>query len=291
MKTEKNILIAFLLNLFFSIIEIIGGIFTNSISILSDAVHDLFDSLSIGLSYLLEKKSKKKSDYLYTYGYKRYSVLGAFITSFLLFISSFLIIYHSVLRIFNPVEINYNGMILIAILGVIINSLAAYFTKEGDSLNQRAVNLHMFEDVLGWLIVLIGSFIIKLTKILWIDSVISIIVSIIIILRIISHLNEVLNLFLLKTPVDIDIKEIKKHIMSIDGVKDVHHLHVWSLDGINNFATLHVVTNGNIKDKIRSEMKKFEINNVTMEVENEEEVCSCKHCVIKEDKHTHHHHH
>ena len=194
------------------------------------------------------------------------------------------------LRIFNPVEINYNGMMLIAIFGVIINSLAAYFTKDGDSLNQRAVNLHMFEDVLGWLIVLVGSFLIKLTKILWIDSVISIIVSVLIILRIIRHLNEVLNLFLIKTPVDIDIKEIKKHIMSIEGVKDVHHLHVWSLDGINNFATLHVVTNGNIKDEIRREMKELEINNVTIEVENEGEVCSCKHCVIKEAKHIHHHH-
>lgn len=210
MKTEKNILIAFLLNLFFSIIEIIGGIFTKSISILSDAVHDLFDSLSIGLSYILERKSKKKSDSLYTYGYKRYSVLAAFITSFLLFISSLLIIYHSVIRIFNPVEINYNGMMLIAIFGVIINSLAAYFTKDGESLNQRAVNLHMFEDVIGWGVVLIGSFLIKLTKILWIDSVISIIVSAVILLRIINHLSEVLNLFLLKTPIDIDINEIKK---------------------------------------------------------------------------------
>lgn len=290
MKTEKNILIAFSLNLFFSIIEIIGGILTNSISILSDAVHDLFDSFSILLSYILEKKSKKKCNSLYTYGYKRYSVLGAFITSFLLFISSLLIIYHSILRIFNPIIVNYNGMIIIAIFGVIINSLAVYFTKDGDSLNQRAVNLHMFEDVLGWLIVLIGSFIIKLTKLLWLDSVLSIIISIIIILRIINHLNEVLNLFLLKTPSDIDIKEIKKHIMSIDGVKDVHHLHVWSLDGINNFATLHVVTSCNVKDKIRSEMKEFEINNVTIEVENIDEVCLCKHCVINEDKHTHHHH-
>ena len=290
MKTEKNILIAFLLNLFFSIIEIIGGIFTNSISILSDAVHDLLDSFSIGLSYFLEKKSKKKIDYLYTYGYKRYSVLGAFITSFLLFISSLLIIYHSILRIFNPVEINYNGMMIIAIFGVIINSLAAYFTKNGDSLNQRAMNLHMFEDVLGWLIVLVGSLLIKLTKILWIDSVISIIVSTIIVLRTINYLNTVLNLFLLKTPVDVDIKEIKKHIMSIAEVKDIHHLHIWSLDGINNFATLHVVTNGNIKDKIRSEMKEFGINNVTIEVENEDEVCSYKHCIIKDTKHTHHHH-
>ena len=290
MKSEKNILIAFLLNLFFSIIEIIGGIFTNSISILADAVHDLLDSFSIGISFFLEKKSKKKSDEIYTYGYKRYSVLAAFITTFILFISSLLIIYHSVLRIFNPQEINYNGMIVIAIFGVIINYLAVYFTKDGDSLNQRAVNLHMLEDVLGWIIVLVGSFLIKITKILWIDSCLSIIVSTIIVLRTINHLNEVLNLFLMKKPVEIDIEEIKKHLLNIKGVKDVHHFHIWSLDGINNFATMHVVTNINIKEKIRNELKEHGINNVTIEIEDEKEVCLNKECVINESMHTHHHH-
>lgn len=290
MKSEKNILIAFLLNLFFSIFEIIGGLFTNSISILSDAVHDLFDSLSIGVSYILEKKSKKKSDEIYTYGYKRYSILGALITTIILFISSLLIIYHSVERIFNPVQINYDGMFIIAILGVIINFLAAYFTKDGESLNQKAVNLHMLEDVLGWVIVLIGSLVIKFTKIFWIDSILSIIISIIIVLRTISHLNEVLDLFLLKKPGDIDIEELKRHIHSIEGVNDVHHVHVWSLDGINNFATLHVVTDKNIKDKIREELEEHGINNATIEIENSNEKCHNKKCKIEETHHHHHHH-
>lgn len=290
MKSERNILIAFLLNLFFSLIEIIGGIFTNSISILADAVHDLLDSFSIFVSFFLEKKSKKKSDEIYTYGYKRYSVLGAFITTIILFVSSLLIIYHSVLRIFNPVEINYNGMIIIAIFGVIINYLAVYFTKDGDSLNQKAVNLHMFEDVMGWIIVLIGSFLIKITKILWIDSILSIIVSTIIVLRTINHLSEVLNLFLMKMPIGINIEEIKMHLLKINGVKDVHHFHIWSLDGINNFATMHVVTNKNIKEDIRKELKEHGINNVTIEIEDEKEVCFNKECIINENIHTHHHH-
>lgn len=290
MKSERNILIAFLLNLFFSIFEIIGGIFTNSISILSDAVHDLFDSFSIFVSFFLEKKSKKKRDEIYTYGYKRYSVLGAFITTIILFVSSLLIIYHSVLRIFNPVEINYNGMFIIAIFGVIINFLAAYFTKDGESLNQKAVNLHMLEDVLGWVIVLIGSLVIKFTKILWIDSILSIIISTIIVLRTLNHLNEVLDLFLMKKPIDIDVDEIKEHILSIDGVIDVHHIHVWSLDGINNFATLHVVTDKNIKNKIRQELEEHGINNVTIEIESSLEKCDNKDCIIEETHHQHHHH-
>lgn len=288
MKTEKSILIAFLLNLFFSIFEIIGGLFTNSVSILSDAIHDLFDSLSIGISFFLEKKSNHKRDYIYTYGYKRYSILAALITTVILFLSSILIIYHSIERIFTPVEVNYDGMLIIAIFGVIINFFAAYFTKDGDSLNEKAVSLHMIEDVLGWIIVLIGSIVIKVTKILWIDSVISIIVSTIIVLRTLKHLNEILDLFLMKKPDNIDIENIKKDLLKISDIKDVHHIHIWSLDGINNFATLHVVTDKNIKDEIRKIMKKYEIDNVTIEIESTSEICHNKNCKIHDSvKHNH----
>lgn len=291
MKTEKNILIAFILNLLFSIIEILGGIFTNSISIIGDAIHDFTDALSIGISYFLEKKSEKKPNDIYTYGYKRYSILGALITTIILLVGSILIIYHSLERIFNPVTINHNGMILIAIVGVIINSLAVYFTKEGDSLNQKAVNLHMLEDVFGWVIVLIGGIIIKFTRITIIDSILSIIVSIFIFIHAISNMKEVLDLFLLKKPSNINIDELKKHLLKIDGIKDIHHLHIWSLDGINNFATLHIVTNKNIKKEIRSEMKEHGINNVTIEIEDLDEECNEKSCNIKTTKNKHHHHH
>ena len=143
MKTEKNILIAFLLNLAFSIFELIGGIFTNSVAIISDALHDFGDSISIGISYILEKKSKQKPDKHYTYGYARYSTLGAVITNAILLVGSALVIINAIGRIFNPVPINYNGMIIFAVFGVVVNTLAAYFTREGDSLNQKAVNLHI----------------------------------------------------------------------------------------------------------------------------------------------------
>ena len=165
MKTEKNILIAFILNLSFSIIELLGGFFTNSVAIMSDAVHDFGDALSIGISFFLEKKSKTKPDNKYTYGYARFSILGALITTTILTICSVLVIVGAIDRIINPVEINYNGMIGFAVLGVIINFLAAYFTKEGDSINQKSVNLHMLEDVLGWVVVLIGSILMKFTNI------------------------------------------------------------------------------------------------------------------------------
>ena len=155
MKTQRNILIAFILNITFSIFEFVGGLLTNSVAILSDSDHDLGDAISIGISYFMDRKSKKKADNKYTYGYIRYSVLGGVITTTILLVGSILVIIGAVKRLFNPVEINYSGMIIFAVVGVILNFIAAYVTREGDSINQKAVNLHMLEDVLGWVIVLI----------------------------------------------------------------------------------------------------------------------------------------
>ena len=211
MKTEKNILIAFLLNISFSIFEIIGGIFTNSIAIISDAIHDFGDAISIGISYFLEKKSKRKPDDKYTYGYTRYSILGAIITNTILIVGSVIVIYNAIERIINPKDINYNGMIIFAIFGVIVNFIAVYFTKDGDSLNQKAVNLHMLEDVLGWLVVLIGAVVIKFTHINVIDPILSICVAVFILIHALKSYKTIIELFLEKTPDGINIEELKEH--------------------------------------------------------------------------------
>ena len=241
MKSEKNILVAFLLNLAFSIFEFIGGTITNSVSIISDSIHDIGEALSIGISYFLEKKSKKKPDEKYTFGYMRYSVIGSFITIIVLTIGSILVIYNAIVRIINPVTINYNGMIVFAIIGCIVNIFAAYFTKDGHSLNQKAVNLHMIEDVLGWLVVLIGAIVMRFTNINIIDPILSIFVALFILKNTIANLNSIASLFLEKTPKNILVAEIKEHIIKIKDVKDVHHIHIWSMDGINHYATMHVV--------------------------------------------------
>lgn len=293
MKTEKNILIAFLLNISFTIFEIIGGIVTGSIAILSDAVHDFGDALSIGISYFLEKKSKKQANNKFTYGYARYSILGAFITTTILAVGSCLVIYEGIKRIINPISINYDGMILLAIFGVIINFVAAYFTREGDSINQKSVNLHMLEDVLGWVVVLIGSILMRFTDISIIDSIMSIGVALFILTNTFKNFKEILDLFLEKTPSSIDIDEIKKHLMKIKDVIDVHHIHIWSLDGENNYATMHVVTNTKdlkkLKHSVREEMEEEGIIHTTIEIEDE--ICDEVECVIKNvSNHSHHHH-
>ena len=205
MKTERNILIAFILNIFFSIFEFIGGIITGSVSIISDAVHDMGDAASIGISFLLEKLSKKQPDTNYSYGYLRYSVLGGLFTTLVLFFGSAAVIYNAILRILNPVQVNYNGMIIFAIVGVTVNFIAALVTREGDNINQKAVNLHMLEDVLGWIVVLIGAIIMKFTDISILDPIISIFVALFILLNSFKTLKEILDLFLEKTPHSVNI--------------------------------------------------------------------------------------
>lgn len=295
MKAEKNILIAFLLNMSFSIFELIGGIFTNSVAIISDAVHDFGDSISIGISYVLEKKSKKKPDSKYTFGYTRYSILGAFITNAILITGSVLVIINAIQRIMNPVEINYDGMIIFAVFGVIVNFLAAHFTKEGDSLNQKAVNLHMLEDVLGWVVVLIGAIVIKFTEINIIDAIMSIGVAIFILIHALKSFKSIVDLFLEKIPNGIEIQELKEHLLEIENVKDVHHIHIWSMDGFNNYATMHIVTDlketNELKHKVKEELKEHGISHTTIEIEEQGHECDEPECTIEETHHNGHHHH
>lgn len=297
MKTEKNILIAFILNLAFSIFELIGGALTNSVAIISDAIHDIGDAISIGISYFLERKSKKQPDEKYTFGYARYSVIGSVITTLILLFGSAMVIYNAANRIFNPVEINYNGMIIFAVIGTVVNFGAAYFTKDGDSLNQKAVNLHMLEDVLGWLVVLIGAIVMRFTDISIIDPIMSIAVALFIFINAIKNLKRALDLFLEKTPQGISVEEIKEHVSEIEGVIDVHHIHIWSMDGHNNYASMHIVTDADaqkVKAEIREELKEHGIGHVTLELESSDEDCHEEHCHVEYEAsagHHHHHHH
>lgn len=291
---EKNILIAFLLNVAFSVFELIGGLFTGSVAILSDSLHDIGDALSIGISYFLEKKSKKGADNKYTYGYIRYSVLGSIITTVILLVGSSVMIYEAIQRLFNPVEVNYNGMIVFAVLGVVVNTIATYITHNGDSLNQKAVNLHMFEDVLGWIVVLIGSIVMKFTDIVYLDSLLSIFVSVFIFVCSFANMKKIVDIFLEKAPEDVDIEHIKKHIKKIDGVEEVHHIHLRSIDGIKNFATLHAVVTEYSHEKkvaIKKVLQEHNIAHSTVELELVDEECSDKSCHVENLIQYNHHHH
>jgi len=297
MKTEKNILIAFILNLCFSAFELFGGIFTGSVAILSDAVHDIGDAVSIGVSYFFERKSKKAPDKDYTYGYRRFSVIGAVITTVILLFGSAAVIYNAILKIISPTEINYNGMIIFAVVGVLVNFLAAYATREGDSVNQRAVNLHMLEDVLGWAVVLVGAVVMRFTNLYILDPIMSIGVALFILVNALKNLKEIVNLFLEKTPEGIDIEHLKQELCALEGVIDVHHIHVWSLDGGANYATMHIVSGDEssiVKERVRHFLKDEGICHATLELEKEGEKCESTECSVHTHLHGHlhgHHHH
>ena len=160
----------------------------------SDALHDLGDAVSIGISYLFERKSRRQPDEVYTYGYARSSVLGGIITTLILLVGSVVVLVGAVLRIITPVKINYGGMIVFAIFGVIVNLIAAYVTHGVDSINQKAVNLHMLEDVLGWLVVLIGAFLMHFTDWALLDPLLSIGVTLFILVHAAKNLREGLRL-------------------------------------------------------------------------------------------------
>lgn len=298
MKTEKKIRIAFVLNLAFSVFEWIGGMMTGSVAVLSDTLHDFGDAVSIGLAYFLEKKSLREPDERYTCGYARYSVLGSALTAMILFVGSCMVGYHAVLRLAEPTGIHYDGMIGFAVVGIGVNGAAAFLTHETDgSMNQRAVNLHLLEDVLGWAVVLAGAVVMKFTEIVWLDPVLSIGTAMFLLYHAAGMLREVLDLFLGKTPRGMDVGEIRDHLEEIDGVEEVHAFRLWNMDGRRIYAALHIVTDTEgqvLKPKIREELREYGIVHAALEFERAGEGCPEKDGaaeILPAAGHGHHHGH
>ena len=295
MKTAGKILVAFILNLAFSVFEFVGGAITGSIAIISDAIHDMGDAFSIGVSFALEKLSHKKADKKYTYGYYRYSVLGGTLQSVILLCGSVFVAYGAVCRFLAPQPVDYSGMILVAVIGFAVNFAAAWFTSGDGSINQRAINLHMLEDVLGWAAVLVGAVVMRFTDWWFIDPAMSLALSVFIGVNALRNLKMVLDIFLEKTPAGIDTEEIIHHLEEIPGVESIHHLHIWSMDGYRNSATLHAVVSadfGSVKQAIKEELAEHGIGHATVEPEFPGEHCreTCCH-PAEHTGHSHHHHH
>lgn len=282
----KNLIIAFILNLLFAVFEFFGGMMTNSVSIMSDAIHDLGDAISIGFAVFLENKSKKNADERFTFGYARYSVLSAVITATILIIGATIIAINSTYRIFNPQPLNYNGILIFAVIGFIINLIATIATREGDTLNKKAVNMHMLEDVLGWAIVLIGAVVMKFTNFALLDSALSLVVSLFIFMHAIPVLISAISLFLEKAPKKVNVKKTEEKIMKVKGVQEVHRFKVWSLDEHNVYAMIHVVADKDFdkKNEIREILHDAGITNTTIEIEAPGENCA-------EEEHIHHSNH
>lgn len=262
-KAGENLKIAFILNLFFAILEFAGGLWTNSIAIMSDALHDFGDSLSLGLSWYLNKKSLKSVSSRYTYGYKRFSLLGALINSIILLIGSFFIIREALERIGSPESIKPEGMIAFAVIGIIVNGYAAYRLHSGTSLNEKVVRIHLLEDVLGWVAVLVGAIILLFADLPWIDSILSIVITVFILYNVVKRLKQTLHIFLQGVPNELNSEVIKGELFKIEGVQKISQFHLWSVDGESHVLTVTLVVQG-VEDLNKVQKLKKEARDIIM---------------------------
>lgn len=272
---------AFLLNFCFTIIEFIGGWLTNSTAIMADAVHDLGDSLSIGMAWLLNKLSGKSADSTFTYGYRRFSLLGALINGAVLIAGSLWVLSEALPRLVNPEMPNAHGMLGLAVLGVAVNGYAAYKLSGGKTLNERILNWHLLEDVFGWVAVLIVAVVLLFIDWPILDPILSIGFTLFILFNVVKNLLITVRLFLQVVPDKVMRKKIYNELSSLERVQEVHHLHLWSLDGEHHVLTAHLVldqpidpaTQACIKTDIANRLSGFDLAHTTIEFELPDESC------------------
>lgn len=274
----QRLRLAFVLNFVFAIFELWGGFYTNSMAIMSDALHDFGDSLALLVALFLEKVSTKKVSHDFSYGYRRYSVLGALITGVVLIFGAGLIIYQSIPRILHPEATNASGMIVFALLGLAVNGYAAFRVSKGSSLNERMVMLHLIEDVVGWLFVLIGGVVMKFYDLPIIDPILGLILALWVLYNAFKNLKEAVRVFLQAVPDFINVEEIEKEILkSHSQILGIHHSHIWSLDGAQHIFTTHLVVPSQttlqeielLKNSIKKSLKAMSVIEATLEFEAE----------------------
>jgi cobalt-zinc-cadmium efflux system protein len=280
--TTGNIAVAFFLNLAFAVIELAGGMFTNSVAILSDALHDFGDSLSLGAAWYFQKKSERERSVYYTYGYKRFSLIGAFINALVLMLGSVFIIQEAIQRLFNPEPVNAKGMLLLAILGIVVNFAAMLRLRKGDSINEKVVAVHFLEDVLGWVAVLIGSIVMMVTYLPILDPLLSLMIAAFVLFNVYRNIKPAFNIILQGVPEDITEAKIRALIKKEKGVADMHDFKVWTLDGQQHVMSFHVVVGSNmdlksaeeLKERIKASLRALHISHATIEVEFNPEHCA-----------------
>lgn len=277
----KRIQAAFFLNIGFSVIELIFGLFTNSVAILSDALHDLGDAVSLGFAWLFARLSTKESDHQFTYGYQRFSALGALINGFILLLGAIFIITEAIPRLLAPEPVKAGWMILVSILGIGANFLAVIKMKEGETLNAKVVSLHLLEDVLGWAAVLFVSIVMLIIDFPVLDPILSIVISGWVIVQAVRSLLETAKVFLQAVPSTSAIHELDQRFCEIPEVIETHHTHIWSLDGHSNVFSTHLVVSPGctrddicqIKEMVYELTKEFNPKHSTIEIEFEGDDC------------------
>ena len=275
---------AFLLNLGFTLFEIVGGMAINSVAILSDALHDLGDSISLGLAWFLSNYAERASDTRYSYGYRRFSLLGALINAVILIAGSLFILSETARRLSAPEPFDAGGMVLFALVGIAVNGFAALRLRGQSSANAQVVGWHLIEDVLGWAVVLVVGIVSLFVDAPILDPLLSLLITLFVLVNVVVRLRTVARLFLQAVPKEADLDEIEARLRAVDGVNATHHIHVWSLDGEHNVLTAHLeVTPETSRDdviRIKRQSKaalaalNLELEHVTLEIEFEGLDCS-----------------
>lgn len=272
---------AFSINFIFAIVELIGGYLVNSIAVQADAIHDFGDSIVLGVAWYLEKKSAKKSDSDFSYGYRRLSTFSALFAGCVLVAGSLYMFVESIQRLNEPMSPNGLGMLGLAVLGIIVNGAAYFRMSKGKSVNEKVITWHFLEDLLGWVLVFVGSLLVIFFKLTWVDPLLGIILSIWIVWNVFKNLKHTAHILLQRTPENFSMKQVEASVATISGVKQLHHAHIWSLDGEKHIFTGHIVTSllslkdlESVKKNIKSVLKeKFSIHEATLEFESDQESC------------------
>jgi cobalt-zinc-cadmium efflux system protein len=280
----RSIQFAFFLNLGFTLIEVVGGLWTNSLAILTDALHDLGDSFALGAAWLLDRHAQKSGDASYSYGYRRYSLVGALTSTIVLMLGSAFVLSEAVPRLLSPEHSNAQGMLLFALAGIAVNGFAALRLRGGKSLNARVISWHLLEDVLGWGAVLLVSIVLLFTDIHILDPILAILIAGYILYNVFGNLRKTVRVFLQAVPHDVDLSKIERQVNALEGVRSTHHVHAWSLDGEHNVLTMHVIVEKTtnidefiaIKCEINDLIASQDFVHSTIEIELEGEDCRMK---------------
>ena len=298
MKTKHTVWLAFFLNLSYAIVEFIaGGIFGSS-AVLADSIHDLGDAIAIGISAFLETISNREEDSHYTLGYKRFSLLGALVTAVILMTGSVLVILGNITKLFHPQPVNDEGILWLGIIAVSINVLASLVVRKGKTKNESILSLHFLEDTLGWVAVILMAIVLRFTDWYILDPLLSLVISIFILSKAIPRFWSTLKIFLDAVPEGVDIKQVKSDLEQLDHVASLNQLNLWTMDGLEKNAIVHVCLKEIeqmelCKESIRSILKDCGFQNITIEVDADQETHQAHKRKIEElevDK-SHEHHH
>ncbi len=281
-----NLRTAFFLNLAFTILELAGGVLTNSLAILSDALHDLGDSLSLGLSWYLDRVAGRARSARYTFGYRRFSLLGAVVNSLVLLLGAGVVLWHAIPRLWAPHPVHTTGMLALAVVGMMVNGVAAWRLHRGERLSERVAMLHLLEDVFGWAAVLVASAVMHFTNALILDPALSVAITLFVVWRVWVNLSKAVSIFLQSVSEAVDLGLVERALGAVAGVCSVHDLHVWSMDGQFNVLTVHVVVAPGtsaaemvrIKQQCRNVLAGQNVHHSTIEIESSDECCGLQGC-------------